>query len=109
MDHATVKAAFIYGPDYAGYAGDGLIFQTGIAVPLPIEVVALTIDSNFGYNHTSQFFFGTHNNYLDWNVGLIVGLHKNLSFDLRYVDTDIGSSAGSIADQRFVGGATFSF
>lgn len=112
MDVATVKAAFIYGPDYFGYAGDGFVFQTGFAVPIPLpenNFVALTFDSNLGYTHTTQFLYGTHNNYLDWNAGLVVAVHKNLSFDLRYVDTDIGSSAGAIADSRFVGGATFSF
>jgi uncharacterized protein (TIGR02001 family) len=112
MDVATVKAAFIYGPDYFGYAGDAFIFQTGFAVPIPLpenNFVALTFDSNLGYTHATQFLYGTQNNYLDWNAGLVVAVHKNLSFDLRYVDTDIGSSAGAITDARFVGGATFSF
>ena len=69
--------------------------------------------SNFGYTHTTEFINkfsgGTTNNYIDWNAGLIVGVHKNLSFDLRYVDTDIGSTFGSTSDARFFGGATFSF
>jgi uncharacterized protein (TIGR02001 family) len=112
MDVATVKAAFIFGPDYFGYAGDGYIFQTGFAIPIPLpenNIVALTFDSNLGYTHATEFIYGTQNNYLDWNAGLVVGVHKNLSFDFRYVDTDIGSSAGAITDARFVGGATFSF
>jgi uncharacterized protein (TIGR02001 family) len=112
MDVATVKAGFIYGPDYFGYAGDGFIFTTGFSIPIPLpenKYIALTLDSNLGYTHATQFIFGTHNNYLDWNTGLVVGVHKNLSFDLRYVDTDIGNSANELTDARFVGGATFSF
>ena len=116
MDVATLKAAFIYGPDYFGYAGDGFVGQTGFAIPIPLpenNFVALTFDANLGYTHTTewinQFNGGRTNNYLDWNAGLVVGVHKNLSFDLRYVDTDIGSTFGATSDARFVGGATFSF
>src|SRR5688572_2796858 len=107
MDVATLKAAFIYGPDYFGYAGDGFVGQTGFSIPIPLpenNFVALTFDANLGYTHTTEFINkfvnGTTNNYLDWNAGLIVAVHKNLSFDLRYVDTDIGSTFGSTSDAR---------
>lgn len=112
MDVATVKANFVYGNDYFGYAGDAFIFGGGVAVPIPLpenNFIGLTVDSNIEYTTATQFIYGTQNNYLDWNVGLVVAVHKNLSFDLRYVDTDIGSAGGSLTDQRFVGGAIFSF
>jgi uncharacterized protein (TIGR02001 family) len=111
-DILTVKMNFVYGNDYFGYAGDAFVIGGGLAFPIPLpenKFVALTLDSNVEYTTASQFIYGTQNNYFDWNAGLVVAVHKNLSFDLRYVDTDIGSSAGAITDARFVGGAIFSF
>lgn len=118
MDVATVKIGALYSPDYFGILNNAGYFSTGVAVPLPIpknNFVTLTVDANLGYTISDQYIFTTDsrggtrndNNYMDWNVGLGIGVHKNLTLDLRYVDTDL--SIGSIGDQRFIGGATFSF
>jgi len=110
MDVATLKALFIYSPDYFGILNNAYIFGGGVAVPLPItDKVALTVDANLENTWSDQFIAGTQNNYMDWNAGLNIGLHKNFAIDLRYVDTDIGSTLGSTADARFIGGVTFVF
>jgi len=110
MDVATLKSNFVYSPDYFGILDNAFVFGGGVAIPLPItDVVALTVDANLEHTWSEQFILGTQNNYLDWNAGLNIGLHKNVSVDLRYVDTDIGSIGGSTTDARFVGGVTFAF
>lgn len=110
MDAATLKMNFVYSPDYFGTLNNAYIWGGGVAVPLPItDKVALTVDANIENTWSNQFIAGTQNNYLDWNAGLNIGLHKNFAVDLRYVDTDIGSVLGSVSDARFVGGVTFVF
>ena len=110
MDVATLKANFVWSPDYLGILNNAYVLGGGVAVPLPItDKVALTVDANVENTWSNQFIAGTQNNYVDWNAGLNIGLHKNFAIDLRYVDTDIGSVLGSIADARFVGGVTFVF
>ena len=110
MDVATLKMNLVYSPDYFGILDNAVVFGGGVAVPLPItDKVALTVDANIENTWSDQFILGTQNNYLDWNAGLNIGLHKNFSVDLRYVDTDIGSVGGSTTDARFVGGVTFVF
>ncbi|HYC57298.1 MAG TPA: TorF family putative porin, partial [Candidatus Binatia bacterium] len=119
----TPKAGLVWSPNYFGFADDGIYASTGIAVPIPMgeaaaKWVGLTVDGNFGYTWTDdekdtggdQLFIenngDTAEQYIDWNVGLVVAVHKNISVDLRYVDTNLNLRDG---DARFVGGATFSF
>ena len=109
-DIATVKAGVMYAPNYFAYADNAGYFSTGVAVPLPVgDLIGLTIDGNVGYTVCDEPLFGPDDDYVDWNLGLIVGLHKNVTVDLRYVDTDADDELGNIADSRFIGGVTFSF
>ncbi len=103
----VAKAGLVYGPDYFGVLDNGVYVSTGLAVPIPVQFVKLTADANVGYTKTDKNIF-SNSDYVDWNVGLNVALNDHLSVDLRYVDTN-ETSLGSIADARFVGGATFAF
>lgn len=126
LPFATLKAGVVWSPDYFNYAGDGGYFSTGATVPLPIpenRYVTLAIDGNVGYTVTDKTLFiashhdvdtgeeiitGTDDDYVDWNLGLLVGVTEHITVDLRYVDTDT-RAYGDGSDARFVGGVTFAF
>ncbi len=106
---ALAKAGVVYSPDYFGTLDNGVYVSTGVTVPIPgIDIVGLSLDGNVGYTLADTAFLASDDDYVDWNVGLIVALSDHLSADLRYVDTD-DNSQGDLSDARFVGGATFAF
>lgn len=106
---ATLKGGFMWSPDYFGVCNNAVYPSMGVAVPIPFEYATLVADANVGYTYSDQSLFGTpENDYVDWNMGLNVGLTPNLAVDLRYVDTDT-NAVGNASDARFVGGVTLAF
>ncbi len=108
LDFAQLSFGFLWSPDYFGTLDSGWYVSTGLSVPIPVEIpygFDLGLDFTFGYTATDEDIFDD-DDYLDWSVGLVVGLPKGFSLDLRYHDT---SENLDIADARFVGGLTFSF
>jgi len=103
---AALSAGVLYSPNYFGTLGDGWYMSTGVSVPIPVDFVDLSVDANVGYTMTDDPIF-TDDDYVDWNLGLVVGITEMISFDLRYVDTDENNVPG--ADARFIGGVTLSF
>jgi len=108
LGFSAVSFGILWSPSYFGTLDDGIYVSTGVNVPFPIDIpygFDLALDVTFGYTKTDEVIF-TDDDYIDWSVGLVVGLPKGFSLDLRYHDTDVQQD---IADARFVGGLTFSF
>jgi len=103
LGFASLKLGLLYSPDYLALVDDAIYVSTGFEYPLPIEMpygLSLTLDANVGLTKAQDPIF-SDDDYTDWNVGLIVGLPRGLSLDLRYVDTDEDID---IADSRFIVG-----
>ncbi len=109
FEFAAVSLGTLYSPDYFGTLDHGWYTSAGVNIPIPVEIpygFDLALDLTAGWTHTDEDIFASDQNYWDWSVGLVVGLPKGFSLDLRYHDTD---EPIDIADSRFVGGLTFSF
>jgi len=112
FDVFSLSAGALWSPDYFGTLGDGWYLSTGIAVPLPLGIpgIDLSTDANVGYTNAKEVVSATRDSYIDYNLGLVVGLPQNLGIDLRWVGTDADGPLGSkIAGDRFVAGLTYSF
>lgn len=109
-----LTSQFLFSPEYYGVLDEGFYMKGGFVYPLPIDLgdaLSLTLDSNVGYTIADDVAGAGKDDYVDWNVGLGVGLPLNLTIDLRYVatDADDADELGSIADDRFVGGIKYAF
>jgi uncharacterized protein (TIGR02001 family) len=104
----SANLGLIGSPDYFGILGTGFYVPFGFAVPIPedIKYFDLGVDANAGYTSTEQDIF-EDGHYWDWNTGLTVSLPVGLSFDFRYVDTDVKDCHD--CDARFVFGTTYAF
>jgi uncharacterized protein (TIGR02001 family) len=108
----TTKLGLVVSPDisggYFGTQGTGFYVPFGLAVPIPedIKYFDMTVDGNAGYTNTEIDIFEDCY-YWDWNVGLNVALPVGLSFDFRYVDTDVKNVHD--AGARFIFGTTYAF
>lgn len=104
----STNAGLVGSPDYYGTLGTGFYVPFGFAVPIPedIKYFDISVDANAGYTSTEQDIF-EDGYYWDWSTGVTFSLPVGLSFDFRYVDTDVKDCHD--CDARFVFGATYSF
>jgi uncharacterized protein (TIGR02001 family) len=105
---ASANVGLVGSNDYFGTLGTGFYVPFGFAVPIPedIKYFDLSVDANAGYTSTQQDIF-EDGHYWDWNAGLVVSLPVGLSFNFRYVDTDVKNVHD--AGARFVFGTTYAF
>lgn len=111
FDVFSLNAGALWSPKYFGVLSDGWYLSTGIEVPLPLEIPGMefAVDANFGYTNAQGIVNGD-NSYIDYSLGLVVGLPKGLGVDLRMVGTDAESTYGAkAAGDRFIAGLTYSF
>jgi len=113
FDVFSVSAGVLFSPEYFGVLDEGVVVSGGIAVPIPLELpgIELGVDANIGYSNADGLVNVDDDDYIDWSVGLTVGLPKGLGLDLRGVGTDAGGNDefGDNGDARFVAGLTYSF
>lgn len=104
----STNVGLVGSPDYYGTLGTGFYVPFGFAVPIPedIKYFDISVDANAGYTSTQQDIF-EDGHYWDWSTGVTFSLPVGLSFDFRYVDTDVKDCHD--CDARFVFGATYSF
>lgn len=104
LGFASLKLGGVYSPDYLNFLGDGYYVSTGLEIPLPLDLpygVSLSLDGTIGLTKTEEVIF-EDDDYVDWNIGLVLSLPRGLSLDLRYVDTDVDDVDD--ADRSFVAG-----
>lgn len=103
----TVRGTIFYAPDYFGNAGDVITYEVGFAQTLPkFAIFNPTFSATYGY---SDFQDNSDSSYSYWNVGVSLGFAERWSVDLRYWDSDIGSSCTDICDERFVATLKYTF
>jgi uncharacterized protein (TIGR02001 family) len=112
----TTGTTVFWSPDYFGETGSVWTIETAAAWAFPkVAFFTPVLSGLVGWQkgNTDDGYFvnviGTDDEYYYWNVGLALGV-DNLTFDLRYWDTNIGKDAANICaaaelcDQRFVFG-----
>ncbi len=82
-DIATLTGTFAYAPNYFGQDDVGYFYKGAIEVPLPKD---LTFSGSLGYQ---AFKNDNYREHFVWDAGFTYALNDNISFDLRYHDTDI--------------------
>lgn len=112
----TTGTVVYYSPDYTGQVGPVWTIETMAALELPKVWVFLPVinglagwqkgNGSDGYN-VSANTVNPDDEYYYWNAGLALSV-DNITFDLRYWDTNIGKDAGglcarpNLCDERFV-------
>jgi uncharacterized protein (TIGR02001 family) len=110
----TTGAVVYYSPDYFAETGPVWTLESVAALELP-KVLMFTpvINGVIGWQkgEAKHGYFvnvnGTDDEYYYWNAGLALSV-DNITFDLRYWDTNIGGDAGGLCaaknycDERFV-------
>ena len=111
FDVASISFGVLFSPEYFGLLDEGVVVSGGLAVPIPLELpgIELGFDANIGYSNANGLVSASDDDYVDWSVGLTVGLPKGLGVDLRGVGTDEDDIAGFESSARFVAGLTYSF
>lgn len=95
----TVGVAAYYSPNYFGAADDALYYEVNGAVTIP--ETKFSVSAALGRQEQDGGL-----DYTTWNVGVGFALTDNVSFDVRYFDTDVSKTDDplSYADSRVVGG-----
>jgi len=102
----TAGVTYFYSPDYNDLEFGVVEVSLGYELPK----FAMSTPSITGLYGNQQEFDGSSLDYSYWNAGLVLAV-DNLSFDLRYWDTDLDSScpgSRSFCDERFVFSTTLS-
>ncbi len=95
---AAIGVSVAYSPDFFGGTGDAFWLGGSLSVPLGEW---LSASGNLGYQWVDEDYGGT--DYLHYDIGLSAS-YQNITFDLRYIGTDISS-----ADEEVVFSITFDF
>lgn len=95
---AAIGVSVAYSPDFFGGTGDAFWLGGSLSVPLGEW---LSASGNLGYQWLDEDYGGT--DYLHYDIGLSAS-YQNITFDLRYIGTDISS-----ADEEVVFSITFDF
>lgn len=96
---ATIGVATYYSPNFFGVADDAFYYEANAAVAIP--ETKFTVSGAIGRQEQDGGL-----DYTTWNVGAGFALTDNLSFDVRYFDTDASKIEDplSYGDARVVGG-----
>jgi uncharacterized protein (TIGR02001 family) len=110
----TTGTTVFWSPDYFAETGSVWTIETFAAWTLPkVHVFTPVVNGLIGWQKgdAKDGYFvnvnGDDDEYYYWNAGLVLSV-DNISFDLRYWDTNIGGDAANICavdnlcDQRFV-------
>jgi uncharacterized protein (TIGR02001 family) len=96
---ATLGVAAYYSPDFFGAVDEALYYEANASVAIP--ETKFSVSGALGHQQLEG-----PGDYTVWNVGLGFALTDNISFDVRYwdTDTDSGEDPLSLADARVVAG-----
>ena len=89
-DVATVTGTFAYAPDYFGAGETGYFYKGAVEVPLPKD---FTLSGSLGWQGFEKNLYTEH---FVWDAGIGYKLNDNVSFDLRYHDTDIAENISCV-------------
>jgi uncharacterized protein (TIGR02001 family) len=81
MGPATIGASVFWSPEFTGKTGDAWYYEGNLAYTVTPKV------SLSGALGRQEIEFGT--DYTTWNAGITFMPVSNVSFDVRYVDTDV--------------------
>jgi len=99
---ATVGAAVYYSPEFFGETGDATYIEANAAMPLG--------DTKFSVSGAvGRQWVEVGVDYTTWNAGVGFALTDNVSFDLRYWDTNEEDALGYLAEGRVVLGVKAAF
>lgn len=90
----TLGAAVYYSPEFTGKTGDAWYKEVNAAFSIP--ETKFSVSGALGHQAIAQA-----GDYTTWNLGAGFAVSDNVSFDVRYWDTD-ASAFGKIYDSRFV-------
>jgi uncharacterized protein (TIGR02001 family) len=104
----TLGGAVFFSPEYTGNAGEVWTLEGTFAQVLPnVGMFTPTFSATIGHLEFQDYDYLS---YTYWNVGLTLGFHEKWAVDLRYWDTDIGSSlCYAVCDERFVASVKYRF
>lgn len=116
IKNLTTGTTVFWSPEYGGEIGEVWTTESVASYTLPkFGVFAPTVSGLLGWQkgETSEGYNGgAEDEYYYWNAGLTLAV-ENLSFDFRYWDTDLDSTATGLCgtatfqcDERFVFSAT---
>ncbi len=95
---ATLGVATYYSPQFFGKTGDAFYYEANAAVAIP--ETKFSVSGALGRQEIQKAL-----DYTTWNVGVGFALTDNVSFDVRYFDTNLSKAqSGGLADSRVVGG-----
>lgn len=81
---ASVSGTAAWTPENFGDTGPAFYFETGVSVPLPLDV---SFDASIGYQLIDNNAGFGANDYLNWSLGLSKAFF-GLDVSLAYIDTD---------------------
>lgn len=113
MTNLTTGATFFWSPDYTGESGNVYTIEGTAAYTLPKTwIFDPSISGRIGYQKGDDIAYTAIANgddsYLYWDVGVTLAVDK-LSFDFRYIDTDISDAGGFCTGAIFQCDSTFVF
>lgn len=98
-------AGLIYSPDYwgeDGYGAGSTVLVTGTASLPTLNLGALSLTPNanlvFTKGDVEDYFAEGEDGYLNWDVGVTVGLSDGLELDFRYGATDLDEDGALASD-----------
>ena len=95
---ATLGVTTYYSPEFFGNTGDAFYYEANAAIAIP--ETKFSVSGALGRQEIQKAA-----DYTTWNVGVGFALTDNISFDVRYHDTNLSKAAsGGLADARVVGG-----
>ncbi len=95
----TLGGAVFYSPQFFGIDEEAYYYELNGAVPIADK---WTVSAAIG-----RQTLDVSDDYATWNVGVVYAFDDNISFDVRYHDTDTSDIA--LAEGRLVGGLKFAF
>jgi len=101
---ATLGVAAYYSPNFYGTADDAFYYEANASVDIPDT--KFSISGAIGRQEQDGGL-----DYTTWNVGVGFALTDNVSFDVRYHDTNVSKTndPAGYGDARVVGGITLSW
>lgn len=96
---ATLGAAVYYSPNFFGAADDAFYYEVNAAVAIP--ETSFSVNGALGRQEQDGGL-----DYTTWNVGVGYALTDNVSFDVRYHDTNVSNAADPLgySDGRVTAG-----